>query len=61
MGSRAKWRGVSPRVDWCPSAVSMRLFGSIAKMAMLSWPRLEPYRKRPSELTSTSAVLFFPE
>ena len=41
-GSMAKLRGVWPRVDSLPRLVRRPVAWSMANMAMLSWPRLEP-------------------
>ena len=41
VGSMAKFRGVLPRVERWPAAVSYPVCGSTAKIAMLSWPRFE--------------------
>src|SRR5690348_8452077 len=56
VGSIAKLRGVLPRVGSWPTAVSLPDVGSIAKIAMLSCPRFDPYRNLPEGWTWTSAV-----
>src|SRR5690242_2094739 len=55
-----KLRGVLPWVDWWPALVSRPVLGSMRKMAMLSWPRLEPYRNLPEGWTTNSAVELLP-
>lgn len=42
LGSMLKLRGVLPWVDSCPNGFSRPDDWSMAKMAMVSWPRLEP-------------------
>src|SRR5262245_60227088 len=56
----AKLRGSWPRVDSCSTSVSVPI-GPMLNTAMLSWPRFEPYRKRPLGCTATSAVELSPE
>src|SRR3954468_19800126 len=53
----AKLRGALPPVGVLARCVRRPVFASTAKLAMLSWPRLEPYTKRPAGCTAISAVL----
>ena len=50
----------APSEGWAPRNRSRPEVASIANTAMLSWPRLEPYTKRPFGCTRTSAVLLSP-
>ena len=59
-GSKLKLRGIAPWVGSQPAAVSLPVWASTAKMARLSCPRLEPYRKRPVGCTMISAQLLVP-
>ena len=60
MGSIEKFRGVRPWVGSWPIAVRWPEAASTEKMAMLSWPRLEPYTNLPDGWTTISAVVFSP-
>src|SRR5262249_13865802 len=52
----AELRGLLIPLPWWPAAVSLPVFWSMVKMAMLLWPRLEQYRNLPEGWTTTSAV-----
>ena len=56
-GSMPKPRGVEPPVATVSTNVNRPLDWSMVNTAMLSCPRLEPYRNFPDGCTSTSAVL----
>ncbi len=50
-------RGVRPPVGVKSTTVSAPVSAAMAKTAMLSCPRLEAYRKRPSRVACRSAML----
>src|SRR5712691_4070076 len=59
-GSRPKKRGVLPCVGSQPMVVSTPVDLSMAKIAMLSCPRFDPYTNRPDGATAISDVVLLP-
>jgi hypothetical protein len=53
-------RGVLPWVGSQPTGWSVPVDSSTRKIAMLSWPRFEPYTKRPEGAIAISDVVLLP-
>ena len=51
LGSMQKFLGHFPPLGSWPAGVSLPVFASMAKIAMLSCPRLDPYRNFPDRWT----------